>query len=88
MGKLLKRNDVGKRRILSSIPFLKNSAKNDDNIDRAKKNNTTTSQNTTSMSNDFVTVLQQLREFVIGQDEYIDDLCKAFQRPFFIDNGK
>ena len=88
MSKLSKNNDTGKKRILSSIPFFKRLTKNDDNIDRAKKKNNEPNKNSSSLDKEFSSALEHLQEFVIGQDDYIKGVCRAFQRPFLIDNGK
>lgn len=82
------KNNTKKNRLLSSIPFFRNLAKNDDNIDRAKKKNSKQVVISDSIGDEFDKILKELREFIVGQDEYTEQLCKAFERPFLIDNGK
>lgn len=82
------KNKTKKNRILSSIPFFRNSARNDDNIDRAKKKSEKTTSVSVSIDEEFDSALKELREYVVGQYEYTEQLIKAFKRPFFIDNGK
>lgn len=86
--KQAKNNDVGKKRVRSWIPFIKNLTKNDDNIDKAKKHNDGVNNNSLSLDKEFSTALEKLREFVIDQDNYTEGVRKATQSPFLIDNGK
>ena len=89
MSKLTKTSNSKKTRFLSKIPFFKNSSKNDDNIDRTNKRKQTSSAvSNESIDEEFQFLLRNLREFVIGQETYTEGLCKAFERPFLIDNGK
>ena len=72
-----KRGDQ-RNRALSRLPFFRGlSKKNDDNIDKykTKRVNQSNGVNKETLDEAFNTLLNELREYVVGQEEYTKKLC-------------
>ncbi len=65
-------------------------SKKDENIDTVRKKKRKNKKRDKIKSKDeiFDALLKELREYIVGQTEYTEKLCTAFERPYFYDNGK
>ena len=71
------------------MPVFRKLVKSDENIDTGKKNRKLVlKKSSVDLDQIFENVLAEVREYVIGQENYTENLCKAFERPFLYDNEK